>query len=204
MAENEILDFGGRRWQRSRAALASPNLSLTAIAACIGDELNRAIHLQLSKALRGGQPLHDILRATESNPAAARAAVQSFQDQGLGQIVLNAIKIAASRDPSAIANCATDLLLRAIKDRASVNAGRCDSFQQPHQRQALNKAIEVELESRRSGIAATIAASLRGQPALRLRRNISQQPSTPRTAATLVNVSLGIRPREGANGQRHG
>ena len=31
MAENEILDLGGRRWQRTRAALANASLSVTTI-----------------------------------------------------------------------------------------------------------------------------------------------------------------------------
>ena len=32
MAENEILDVGGRRWRSTRAALANLDLSLTAVA----------------------------------------------------------------------------------------------------------------------------------------------------------------------------
>lgn len=204
MAENEILDFGGRRWQRSRAALSLPTNSLSAIAECIADDLNRGLQLQLKKAMRAGQALLDILRATESNPAAGRAAVQSFQDQGLAQIVANATKIAESREPSVVANCVTDLLLKTVLDRTLVNAGRCESFQDQGQRQALGKAIEAELENRRSGIVATIAASLAGRPILRLRRGGARQLSPPRTADALVSVSLGIRPQIGTDRSRHG
>jgi hypothetical protein len=204
MAENEILDFGGRRWQRSRAALALANLGPTAIAECIADDLNQGLNLQLRKAFKGGKTLHDILRATEGNSAAARAAVQSFQDRSLAQLVQNATKVAGSTDPFVVASCAAELLLATVRDRMLVNAGKHDTFQDHAQRQALGKAVEAELEARRSGIVATIAASLTGQPAMRLRRGSTRQPSTPRTASALVNVSLGIRPRPGGDGPRHG
>lgn len=201
MAENEILDFGGRRWQRSRAALALPTNSLTAIAECIADDLNKGLNLQLRKAFQGGQTLHDILRATEGNNAAARAAVQTFQDRGLAQVIQNVIKITGSRDLSVIASHAAKYLVTAVLDRMLVNAGQHESFRDHAQRQALGKAIEGELEARRSGIAATIQSSLTGRQALRLRRGSTRQPSPPRTAASMVNVSLGIQPRGGPDGQ---
>lgn len=204
MAENEILDVGGRRWQRSRAALALPNLSHTAVAECIADDLNRGLQLQLRKAFQAGQTLLDILRAAEGNSAATRAAVQSFQDRGLAQIIQNAIKIAASREPSVVANCAADMLLKAVQELTLGLAGRSDSYQEYAQRQALGKAIEAELKACRSGVVANIEASLRGQPAMRLRPSVTRQLSTPRTAATLVNVSLGIRPKAGIDGAHHG
>lgn len=204
MAENEILDLGGRRWQRSRAALALPTLSMASIAECIGDDLNKGLNLQLRKAFQGGQTLHHILRATEGSNAAARAAVQTFQDRGLAQIIQNVIKITASRDPSVIASHAAMYLVTTVLDRMLVNAGQHESFQDHAQRQALGKAIEAELEARRSGIAATIESSLMGKQALRLRRGSTRQRSMPRTAASMVNVSLRIRTRGGADGQHHG
>lgn len=204
MAENEILDIRGQRWQRSRAALALPNWNPTAVAECIADDLNRGLQVQLRKGMKVGQTLRDILRAPEDNAAAMRAAAQSFHDRGVGQLTQNAVKIAGSREPSVVAKCAADMLMNAVKERALALAGRSASYQEYAERQALGKAIDMEFQACRGGIVANIEASLRGQPAKPLRRGSSLQLSTPRTGAALVNIPLAIRTRESVDGPRHG
>lgn len=198
MAENEILDLGGRRWQRTRAALVNPNLSLTAIAECVAEDLQRAVHLQLAKALRSGHTLLTVLQATEQHPAALRAAVESFQDQRLARIARDAISATASKDPADIARCAVNMLLDGVMDKLPALAGRSGCFQEGARRDTLLQAVQQSLDARRDELAAVIEASLRGQPVRQLRRPGAARRQAPMDAKTLVNSPLVVLVR-GAN-----
>lgn len=64
MAENEILDLGGRRWKPTRAALAKPDLSISAMAQCVADNLQAV----LQSSLRKGQTLLSVFQAVDRHP----------------------------------------------------------------------------------------------------------------------------------------
>lgn len=189
MAENEILDLAGRRWQRTRAALVNANLSLTAIAECVAEDLQRAVHLQLAKALHSGHTLLTVLRATEQHPAAVRAAIESFQDQRLARIARDAISATASKDPADIARCAVTMLLDGLMDKLPALARRSGCFQAGARLETLLQAVHQSLDARRGELVAVIKASLRGQP-VRQRRNGAERRQAPMDAKTLVNLPL--------------
>ncbi|WP_428312765.1 hypothetical protein [Hydrocarboniphaga sp.] len=193
MAENEILDLSSRRWQRTRAALVTPSFTLTAIAECAADDLNRGLRLQLSKALQSGQTLLTVLQATEQHPAAMRAVVESFQDQQLVRVARNAIAATPSKEPAAIARCMTAMLIDSVMGKVPVLAERSGCFEDSARREALMQAVRQEFESRRSGLTATIEASLRGQPVRRLRQTGAGRTQPPVEASALVHSPLAIR-----------
>lgn len=191
MAENEILDIRGRRWNRSRAALAEPHPSLTYIAQCLADDLNRGLHHQLSEAFHAGQTLLLILRAANQDRAALRAVVASFQDQELARTIRNACEVAGTQDFSKVAHCAMDMLFNGLMDKALVFAARNEDFQDPVQRSALARTLWSELEARRGELVSVVEASLRGERVRRVRR-VRDPGSQPVEARSLVRKSLTI------------
>lgn len=170
MAENEILDLGGDRWRRTRAAIADPAMSCDVIAECIAEELRRSLQSQLYKAFQQGQSLLTILRAARSDPAALRAAVESFSGQALARTTRDAIKCAPSREPAVIAKLAADHLIESCIDKVVGYSGRYDRFTTHVERKALRNAVCQRFEVCRGNIAAEIEASLCGQEVRRQRR----------------------------------
>lgn len=200
MAENEILDFGGRRWLRTRATLAQPSVSLTEIAQCVGDDLNRG----LQRALRDGTILQQLLRATQHSPAAAQAVVNNAKDKELARTIRLAVKVARSTDPAVIARCAVEILLDKVRDKTLGIAARNGRFEEPDQRAQLAQAVMAELEDRRSGLVATIEANLRGSRSLLLRPGRAPRAPAPRSAASMVNASLAVLKGNKPEGPGHG
>lgn len=194
MAENEILDLGGSRWTRTRAAMAAPDLSLTDVAECVSEDLCSSLRLQLGHALKQGKTLHSILRAAGEHPAALRAAVENFRGQGLARIARDAVKVAHSSDPAIVARCAASMLISACIDRALRQSGRYDRFQMPQEREALGKNLHQRFEASRSEIVAVMEASLRGEAVQRRRRTKSENDPTKVVAQSLVVRSLVARP----------
>jgi hypothetical protein len=192
MAENEILDMGSRRWRPTRAALANPDLSLSAVAEVVANDLES----QLSKALRSGQTLLMIFDASHQEPAAMRAAVQSFKDQQLARIARDAIKVAPGKDPASIAHCVTDMLIAQLIDRTRLLAHQ--SGWGSEKREALMKVLQQEFESRRMALAAVTEQSLRGQPARQVRRGRADRDASQVDASTLVRRPL-LMPMGGGN-----
>lgn len=193
MAENEILDLKGRRWQRTRAALAHPSSPLTAMAACAADDLTHGLRLQLAKALRAGQTLLTVLQASEQHPAALRATVESFQDQQLARVTRDAIAATPSKDPAAIAQCMAAMLADSVMDRLPALAERTGCFDDNVRHEALMQTVRQELDSRHHELVATIEASLRGQPVRSTRRTSAQRTQSLVSANALVHAPLAIR-----------
>ena len=113
MAENEILDLGGRRWKPTRAALAKPDLSISAMAQCVADNLQAV----LQSSLRKGQTLLSVFQAVDRHPAAMRAVVSMFQDQQLARIARDAAWAASAKDSASIARCAADMLIDGLMSK---------------------------------------------------------------------------------------
>jgi hypothetical protein len=193
MAENEILDLASRRWRTTRAALATPNMPLAAVAERVADDLNRQLNFKLSKAFRAGATLLTVLHASEHHPAAMRAAVENFQDQQLARIARNAIKATPTRDPAHIAQCATEMLLDGLMRKTLIFADRGGCFSDSSQRDALTKALQLEFDSRRGALASVIEASLRGGPVRQWRRTSTGHGRTPIDARALARAPLAIR-----------
>lgn len=196
MAENEILDMGSRRWRPTRAALANPDLSLSAVAEVLANALESELRFQLSKAPRNGHTLLMIFDASQPEPAAMRAAVQSFPDQQLARIARDAIKASSDKDPASIAHCVTDMLIDGLIDRTRLLADR--SGWSPEKREALMKVIQQEFESRRMALAAVTEQSLRGQPVRQVRRKRPDRDVSRVDASTLVRRPLRV-PMGGGN-----
>ena len=193
MAENEILDLGGSRWKHTRAAMAAPDSSLTAIADCIAEDLTGSLRLQLYRAFQQGQTLLTVLRAAGEDTAALRAAVESFSGQWLARMSRNAIKATPSKDPAAIAQRAADMLIDACIDKASGFSGRYDRFQTQTEREALRNAVRLRIDACRGDIAAVLEASLCGQVVRRQRRAIGGPVQAPVDAQTMVITPLVFR-----------
>lgn len=192
MAENEILDMRSRNWQPARAALANPDLSLSAVAEMVASGLLP----QLCKALRRGQPLLMIFDAAQQEPAAMRAAMYSFQDQQLARIARNAIKASPGKDPASIAHCVTDMLIAQLIDRTRLLVHQCGWG--PEKREALMNVLQQELESRRVALATMTEQSLRGQPVDQVRRKRPDRNVSQVDARTLVRRPL-LMPVGGGN-----
>ena len=192
MAENEMLDLGGSRWRRTRAAMVAPDWSLTDIADCVAEDLTRSLRLQLFSAFQQGQTLLLILRAAGEDPAALRAAVEGFRGQGLARTTRDAIKDAKSNDPAVIARCAADRLIDDCIDKASRLSGRYDRFQTQSEREALRNALRGRLDACRGDIAAVMEASLCGQPVRRQRRAVVGPVGAPADAQTVVRMPLAV------------
>ncbi len=193
MAENETLDLGGRRWRHARAALANTDLSLAEIAKRIGDGLRSDVQSRLAKAFRSGQTLLMVTQAVGQNSVALRAAVESFQDGRLARIARDAAKLVKENEPASIASCATDMLIDSLMSRVQVVAGKNARFQDDHQRKELMNAVRSEIDARRSGIAAVIEESLRGQPLRQWRRKRIEGSQTQVDASILAHRSLIIQ-----------
>ena len=194
MAENEMLDMGGSRWTRTRAAMAAPDLSLTNVAECVSEDLCSSLRLQLGHALQQGKTLHSILQAAGEHPAALRAAVENFRGQALARLARDAVKAARSSDPAIIADCAASMLISACIDRALRQSGRFDRFQTPQEREALGENLHQRFEASRSEIVAVMEASLRGEAVQRRRRTKSVNDRAKADAQSLVVRSLVARP----------
>ena len=187
MAENEILDLGGRRWKRTRAALAKPDLSLSVMAECVADNLQSVLHLSLRK----GETLLSVFQAVDQHPAAMRAAVSMFQDQQLARIARDATWAATVKDSASIAQCAADMLVDGLICKALVIANANGCFQDSGRLEALKCALEQEFSGRRSSLAAVIEASLKGEPVQRFKA--VSRDRTPISASALVLAPLAIR-----------
>jgi hypothetical protein len=191
MAENEILDLGGRRWTHTRAALAKPDLSLSAMAACAADNLQSVLQSSLANAFRNGQTLLSIFHAVDQHPAAMRAAVSMFQDQQLARIARDATVVASIKDSASISQCAADMLIDGLISKTMVIANGNGCFQDSGRLKALRSALEQEFSGRRINLSSVIEASLQGQATRRfksVRRN-----QAPVTAGSLVLAPLAIR-----------
>lgn len=203
MAENEVLDLGGSRWRRTRAAMADPTWSLNAIAECIAGELTGSLRLQLSKAFQEGKTLLTVFQAAGRDPAALRAAVESFCGQAVARTTRDAIKFAPSKDPAVIAKHAAELLIDSCIDKASGFSGRYDRFQTYSEREGLRDAVRRKLDVCRGDIAAVIEASLCGQEVRRQRRAVVY-PARPADAQAVLSKSL-VTPRlRVAHASEHG
>lgn len=192
MAENEILDLkGGRRWSRTRAALAQPHLSLSSMAACAADNLQSVLQLSLANAFRNGQTLLSVFQAIDQHPAAMRAAVSMFQEQQLARIVREATVAATAKDSASISQCAADMLIDGLISRIMVLANGNGRFQDSGRLNALRSALEQEFSGRRSSLASVLEASLQGQAVRRFK--VVSRDRTPITASALVLAPLAIR-----------
>lgn len=187
MAENEILDLGGRRWKPTRAALAKPDLSISAMAQCVADNLQAV----LQSSLRKGQTLLSVFQAVDRHPAAMRAAVSMFQDQQLARIARDAAWAASAKDSASIARCAADMLIDGLMSKTILIANGNGCFQDSGRLQALRSALEQEFSGRRSSLAAVIEASLKGEPVQRFKA--VSRDRTPISASALVFAPLAIR-----------
>lgn len=188
MAENEILDLkGGRRWKPTRAALAKPDLSISAMAQCVADNLQAV----LQSSLRNGQTLLSVFQAIDQHPAAMQAAVSMFQEQQLARIARAATWAATAKDSASIAQCAADMLIDGLISKTMVIANGNGCFQDRGRLKALRSALEQEFTGRRSSLASVIEASLRGQ-AVRRFKAVSRDQA-PITAGALVLAPLAIR-----------
>lgn len=188
MAENEILDLkGGRRWKPTRAALAKPDLSISAMAQCVADNLQAV----LQSSLRKGQTLLSVFQAIDQHPAAMQAAVSMFQEQQLARIARAATWAATAKDSASIAQCAADMLIDGLISKTMVIANGNGCFQDSGRLKALRSALEQEFTGRRSSLASVIEASLRGQ-AVRRFKAVSRDQA-PITAGALVLAPLAIR-----------
>jgi hypothetical protein len=192
MAENEILDSCGRGWRPTRVALANPDLSLSAVAEAVADNLDS----QLAKALRGGQTLLIFFAAAQQDPAAMRAVVQSFQDQQLARIVREAIKVSPAKDPASVAHCVTDMLVDGWIEKTQLLANR--SGWGPEKIQALMTVLRQEVESRRRALAVVIEHSLQGHPLRSIRRKRTDKNAPRLDASALVRRPL-LLPVGGGN-----
>lgn len=163
MAENEILDITSRRWQRTRAALVKPDVSLTAIAECVAENLQSELQLKLANAFRKGQTLLMVLQAVDKDDAAIRAAVSTFQDGHLVRIAREAAMVATSKDAASIAQCAAQMLIDGLINKAMLFARRNGCFQDSDRFQALKSALRDEFSVRQTSLAGVIEASLNGQ-----------------------------------------
>lgn len=192
MAENEILDLkGGRRWSRTRAALAQPDLSLSSMAACAADNLQSVLQLSLANAFRNGQTLLSVFKAIDQHPAAMRAAVSMFQEQQLARIVREATVVATAKDSASISQCAADMLIDGLISRIMVLANGNGCFQDSGRLNALRSALEQEFSGRRSSLASVLEASLQGQAVRRFK--VVSRDRAPITASALVLAPLAIR-----------
>ncbi len=184
MAENEILDMGSRRSRPIRAALANPELSLSAVAEVVVNDLQS----QFSKALRSGQTLQTILDASHQEPAAMRAVVKSFRDQRLARIAKDAINASPDKEPMSIAHCVTDRLIAQSIDRTRLLAHQ--GGWGPEKCGALMKVLQQEFDSRRMALAAVTEQSLRGQQARPVRRKRAGRDASRVDANTLIRRPL--------------
>lgn len=192
MAENEILDLkGGRRWRSTRAALAQPEWSLSAMAACAADNLQSVLQLSLANAFRNGQTLLSVFQAIDQHPAAMPAAVSMFQEQQLARIAREATWAATAKDSASIAQCAADMLIDGLISKTMVIANGNGCFQDSGRLKALRSALEQEFTGRRSSLASVIEASLKGEPVRRFKAVTRSQ--TPISASALVLAPLAIR-----------
>lgn len=194
MAENEILDLHGRRWRNTRAAFATTTLSLTAVAQCVADDLNRGLFFQLAQAFRAGAPLLTVLKASQEHPAALRAAVEAFKDQQLARVVRNAIQATPTRDPVRIADCAVQMLFDSLLPKALVFADRSGCFQDPSRRAELANTISLELNARRATLVSAVELSLRGGPVRQWRRSRAAETRPRAGAEALVRNPLAVMP----------
>ena len=191
MAENEILDLGGRRWRRTRAAQARPDLSISAMAACAVDNLQSVLQSSLANAFRNSQTLLSIFRAVGQQPTAMRAAVNMFQEQELAHIVRNATCAATEKDTVSIAQCAADMLVDGLISKTLLIASGNGCFEDIGQLHALKSALEQRCSDQRSSLVAVIETSLRGEPVRRL-KGVSRD-RRPISASALVLAPLAIR-----------
>jgi hypothetical protein len=203
MAENEILDLGGSRWKRTRVAMAAPDGSLTAIADCIAEDLTGSLRLQLFRAFQQGQTLQTVFRAAGESRAALSAVVESFCGQWLARMSRLAIQVAQSKDPSVIAQCATDMLIDACIDKASGVSGGYERFQTRTEREALSNVLRRRLDACRGEIAAVIEASLCGQGVRRQRRAKVSPTRAKVDAKGLVRRPLVVNRGSGAGNARY-
>jgi hypothetical protein len=187
MAENEILDLGGRRWRHTRAALARPDLSISAMAQCVADNLQAV----LQSSLRKGQTLLSVFQAVDRHPAAMRAAVSMFQDQQLARIARDAAWAASAKDSASISRCAADMLIDGLMSKTMLIANGNGCFKDSGRLQALRSALEQEFSGRRSTLAAVIEASLKGEPVQQFKA--ASRDRTPISASALVLAPLAIR-----------
>lgn len=189
MAENEILDLeNSSRWRRTRAALAKPDLSISAMAECAADNLQSELQrsLSLANAFRKGQTLLTIFQAVDEHPSAMRAAVSMFQDQQLARIARDAAKIAPTKDAVTIAQCAVDILIDGLTKKALILASRNGCFQDHGRIEALEGALAHEFSTRRSSLVGVIEASLHGQAVRQFKPlKKDRMPMTPSAAVFL-------------------
>lgn len=197
MAENEILDLSSRSWQRTRAALAKPDLSFAAMAECAADNLHSVLQSKLTKAFRKGQTLLTIFQAVDEHPAAMRAAVNIFQDQQLARIAREATLVATTKDAKNIALCAADMLIDGLIKKTMAFANQNGCFENRDRIGALKKALEHEFSSRRNGLAEVIQASLGGQ---RVRQfKAARKERIPMTAESLARSPLTVLHKGGGS-----
>jgi hypothetical protein len=203
MAENEILDLGGSRWKRTRAALAAPDCPLTDVAGCIVEDLKCSLQQQLIGAFQRGQTLLTILRASGDDPSALKLVVENFRGQGLARIARDAIKATPSKDINEIATCAAAMLMDASVDKALRWSARYQRFQTQSERAELGQAVHRTLDACRSEIAGLIRTSLSGQRVRRQRRTVSSQVGTPVDARMMVRTPLVITKSRVVHASRH-
>src|SRR5688572_9614720 len=95
MAENEILDVGGRHYyKRWRAALTDSKCDSPEVA-----ELLFQDSLQVLRAKLRGKPFYLVLGACGSSREALTAVIQSFKGGELAKIIAQASALARSKDP---------------------------------------------------------------------------------------------------------
>ena len=190
MAENEILDFKSRQWQRTRAALARSDLSPAAMAEQVAENLQSVLQRKLANAFRSGQTLLMVFQAVDPYSAAMRAAVSMFQDQQLARITRDAAMAAMTKDAASVARCATDMLVDGLIDKALMFARQNGCFEGRGRLDVLKSALEREFIFRRGSLAGVIEASLNGQRVGRYKPVIKGR--IPMTASVLAALSIGI------------
>lgn len=190
MAENEILDFKSRQWQRIRAALARSDLSPAAMAGHVAENLQFVLQRKLADAFRSGQTLLMVFQAVDPYSAAMRAAVSMFQDQQLCRITREAAKAAATKDAASVAQCATEMLVDGLIDKALMFARQNGCFEGKGRLDTLKSALESEFLLRRGNLAGVIEASLNGQRVGRYKPVVKGRTSM--TAGALAALSIGI------------
>jgi hypothetical protein len=161
VAENEILDIGGRRWRRLRAALADPSRSMEQVAVSMRRDLELATR-HLAKGLMSGDVLCDLLRAFEGSRERATATVAAFKNHRLAQIIWSTIEREGTKDVSRIASRALDSLGNAISDKIECYAAKSGASAQ--ERAELRSALSRDFAEMRGGLQKVLECSLRNEP----------------------------------------
>lgn len=192
MAENEILDLvRPRTYQRWRAALADPECAVEETAQCLADSVCQAVKKQLR-----GNPIYEVLKSCGRDPAALRAAIDTFKDRELARLVRQAYRLTSSTDPARLMHTVAQLIIDQIRDRACVEAMKQEHLRDQGKFSELKQATAARLDACRS----TLVDLLMDEPVrLRPPRTSAARPSAKAVAGRSLRVLSGKRPEKPAH-----